>query len=222
MHVADSDPPPSDSLRTRRSTRTRTRTTIAERLGAARPVPDRRPRVQQAIAPIDHDNLAIIRTSVREFLAEMATQLDAPGLRLLDVAPQDHEGARPHFPRAEVETLDIDPSSDATYIADLTADNSELIPSNTYDVVVCTEVLEHTLQPFTAVAEIRRMLKPGGYALVTTPFDFRIHGPLPDCWRFTEHGLRALFADYESVEVTGIDAPGRFLMPIHYRTLARK
>lgn len=178
--------------------------------------------MQQAIAPIDQENLAIIRTSVREFLTKSGTQLDAPGVRLLDVAPQDHEGARPHFPRASIDTLDIDPSSGATYIADLTADNSDLIPSGSYEVVVCTEVLEHTLQPFSAVAEIHRMLKPGGVALVTTPFDFRIHGPLPDCWRFTEHGLRALFADFENVEITGIDGPGRFLMPVHYRTLARK
>jgi SAM-dependent methyltransferase len=155
-------------------------------------------------------------------MQEAAARFDRAGARVLDVAPQDHAGAAPHFDLAEVSTLDIDPASGADYVADLCADNSDTIPSATFDVVVCTEVLEHTLNPFSAVAELHRVLKPGGWAVVSTPYNFRIHGPLPDCWRFTEHGLRALLRDFTELELHGVETPDRPLMPIHYTVAAAK
>ena len=72
---------------------------------------------------------------------------NAPGL-LLDVAPQDHEGARPFFPdHITVKTLDINPESGCDFIADICQRNAH-IAGGTFDFVVCTEVLEHTLNPF--------------------------------------------------------------------------
>ena len=171
---------------------------------------------------MDEENLRKIRRNVSSFIKRAGEQYDAASRLLLDVAPQDHEGARPYFPKATVETLDIDPKSGATYVADLCADNSGTIPAGHFDFVVCTEVLEHTLQPFAAASEIRRILKPGGRAFVSAPFNFRIHGPLPDCWRFTEHGLRALFKDFEIEELQGLEDPDRFLMPTHYTLIVRK
>lgn len=144
------------------------------------------------------------------------------GGRLLDIAPQDHAGARPFFGGdVVVETLDIDPGSGATYIADITVRN-DAIADDTFDFVVCTEVLEHTLQPFDAVAEIHRILRPGGRLFLSVPFNFRIHGPLPDCWRFTEHGLRALLREFEILELDALETPDRPLMPIHYAVVAEK
>ena len=141
---------------------------------------------------------------------------------MLDIAPQVHHGVHPFVgPGVLVETLDIDPLSGATYVADLCGP-IPAIPDATFDHVVCTEVLEHTLQPFDAVDQIWRVLKPGGVAHVTTPFNFRIHGPLPDCWRFTEHGLRALFRRFVDVDVRPLEDPSRPFMPIHYTTVARR
>jgi hypothetical protein len=174
------------------------------------------------IAPIDEINLKKIRQNVSDFVAECGKKYDRAGALVLDVAPQDHEGAAPYFKQAKVETLDIDPNSGATYIADITQTNTKVIPANHFDYVVCTEVLEHTLQPFDAVAELQRITKPGGLVFITAPFNFRIHGPLPDCWRFTEHGLRALFKDFEEVELKGLEDPDRFLMPTHYTLIVRK
>jgi len=173
------------------------------------------------VSEMDREFLRRIRENVTRFVAECGRRFDTPG-RVLDVAPQDHEGAAPHFREAKVQTLDIDPASGADFIADLCADNSSLISDGAFDAVVCTEVLEHTLNPFAAVAEIHRVLKPGGLVFLSAPFNFRIHGPLPDCWRFTEHGLRALLARFEIVELGSIPTPGRELMPIHYTVIARK
>ncbi len=167
-------------------------------------------------------NLKKIRKNVSDFVAQCGQKYDKGGILILDVAPQDHEGAAPHFTKSMVETLDIDEKSGATYIADLCANNNKLIPNDHFDYIICTEVLEHTLQPFSAVNEIRRILKPNGLVLVSTPFNFRIHGPLPDCWRFTEHGLRALFKDFEIIELNILETADRFLMPIHYTLVARK
>lgn len=170
----------------------------------------------------DVEKIHIIRGSVSKFVNDCAKKYDARGLLVLDVAPQDHEGAAYYFKKAIVETLDIDKNSKATYIADLCVNNERVIPPNHFDFIVCTEVLEHTLQPFNAVNEINRILKPDGLAFISTPFNFRIHGPLPDCWRFTEHGLRALFKDFDIVKLEGVEDENRFLMPIHYTLVVRK
>lgn len=180
---------------------------------------------KREVAEIDKLHLRLLRENVRRFLAKAGAEFDHEGRLVLDVAPQDHEGAAPYFRRSRIETLDIDPKSGATYIADLCADNSALIPADRFDAVVCTEVLEHTLNPFEAADEIRRLLKPGGVALITVPFNFRIHGPLPDCWRISEHGLRSLFSPRRGFRIEGLEGletEDRFLMPIQYTLIARK
>ena len=178
--------------------------------------------IEREIAEIDKIHFKMVRENIFNFIKRAGKETDKEGLILLDIAPQDHEGAAPHFPEATIKTLDLNPKSGASYIADICGDNSKIIPANEFDVVICTEVLEHTLNPFAAVQEIKRILKPGGVAFVTTPFNFRIHGPRPDCWRFTEDGLRALFAQFDIQELNALEDADRFLMPIHYSLIARK
>ena len=119
-------------------------------------------------------------------------------------------------------TADIDRDSGADYIIDICMNNENKIPNETFGIVVCTEVLEHTLNPFAAVNEIHRILKNNGLLLMTTPFNFRIHGPLPDCWRSTEHGIKALLTDFEILKIQPLEDENRFLMPLHYMTVAKK
>jgi SAM-dependent methyltransferase len=40
---------------------------------------------------------------------------------------------------------------------------------DTFDLVLATDVIEHVDDHYAAVREIRRVLKPGGYALITVP-----------------------------------------------------
>jgi SAM-dependent methyltransferase len=174
------------------------------------------------VSQLDIENLKKIRKNVSDFISDCGKTYDKPGAVVLDVAPQDHEGAKPYFKKATVETLDIDKDSGATYVADLCVNNKAIIPSNHFDYIVCTEVLEHTLQPFDAVNEMERILKPDGLVFASSPFNFRIHGPLPDCWRFTEHGWRALFKNFEIIDLSGLEDKNRFLAPIHYTLIAKK
>lgn len=176
---------------------------------------------QQTVSPIDIEHLQKIRISVSEFIHICASRFDKKGNIILDIAPQDWEGARKHFINTEIKTLDIDPKSNADYIADITQANHNIIPSDYFDFVLCTEVLEHTLNPFKAADEIYRILKPGGFVGITVPLNFRIHGPLPDCWRFTRYGLESVLSHFKNIEITEIESE-RFLFPIQYRVIAQK
>jgi SAM-dependent methyltransferase len=174
------------------------------------------------VSELDKQIIARIRSNVVCFMKHCSlVYAQSPGA-LLDIAPQDHEGARPFFPDfVTVRTLDINPKSGCDFIADVCKRNDQIHDAS-FDFVVCTEVLEHTLNPFDAIREIRRLLKPSGLLFGSTPFNFRIHGPLPDCWRFTEHGLHSLLKDFEIVELKQLESPDRPLMPIHYTFVARR
>lgn len=176
--------------------------------------------MEKKISNYDLENFVLLRKNISEFIQRCSDNYDE-GL-LLDIAPQDHVGAKEWFKKSLIETLDIDPVANATYTADLCKNNSQIIEDNRFDGILCSEVLEHTLNPFLAVSEIRRILKMGGYAFFSAPFNFRIHGPLPDCWRFSEHGWKALLHDgWEVIELKALESD-RFLMPIHYTIIAKK
>jgi SAM-dependent methyltransferase len=171
----------------------------------------------------DFDIIALntIRSSVNYFI-KSASKYDKVGLKVLDIAPQIHKGAKEYFKLSSIDTLDICSDSNPTFVADICQNNSSLIPNAKYDIIICTEVLEHTYNPINACIEIHRLLKKGGICYITTPFNFRIHGPLPDCWRFTEFGLRSMLSNFSEIKITSIDDKNRFLMPIHYQTLCLK
>ena len=123
--------------------------------------------------------------------------------------------------KSKIETLDIDPDSSATYICSI-CDYNPIIEKEKFDLIVCTDVLEHVINPFDAIDEIHRILKPGGILLLSSPLNFRIHGPLPDCWRFTEHGWKQLVKKFEILEIDSIKTEDRDLMPIHYTLIVKK
>jgi ubiquinone/menaquinone biosynthesis C-methylase UbiE len=49
------------------------------------------------------------------------------------------------------------------------------LPDNSVDAVLCTEVLEHVPDPLAAIKEFSRLVKPGGYLLITAPFASLTH-----------------------------------------------
>lgn len=61
-----------------------------------------------------------------------------------------------------------------------------------FDVVVCTQVLEHVPEPKLLLTEIQHVLKPGGRLLLTAPLSYGLHQEPYDFFRYTEHGLRYL------------------------------
>lgn len=49
------------------------------------------------------------------------------------------------------------------------------VPDNSFDVIICTEVIEHVPDPISAIKEISRILKPGGTLLITAPLQSGLH-----------------------------------------------
>ncbi len=72
--------------------------------------------------------------------------------------------------------------------------SAEALPfdTNSMDVVVCLEVMEHLPDPFGAVAEIARVLRPGGRAAISIPFAYPIHDAPFDFQRLTSFQLKRL------------------------------
>ena len=48
-------------------------------------------------------------------------------------------------------------------------------PDASFDAIMCTEVLEHVPDAVAAIKEMNRLLKPGGYLLITAPFASLTH-----------------------------------------------
>ena len=99
-----------------------------------------------------------------------------------------------------VRTLDIEPGPGIDIVG--RAESTGLADASV-DLVVCTQVLEHTRAPWLAVREFARILKPGGSLLFSVPHVW-FHHPHPhDYWRMTREGVAALCEEggFEVVEI---------------------
>ncbi len=66
---------------------------------------------------------------------------------------------------------------------------------NTFDTVICTQVLEHVENPAKVIEEIHKVTKKNGILILSAPFLERYHPDPKDYWRFTEDGLTVLLRD---------------------------
>lgn len=76
-------------------------------------------------------------------------------------------------------------------------------------VVVVTQALHMVDDPRRTVDEMRRVLRPGGFAVVTIPHLFLGEGEFERRWWTAD--LRELFADWGAVRIRGIAGPGAAL-----------
>ena len=65
--------------------------------------------------------------------------------------------------------------------------------NDSFDSILCTQVLEHVYDHHTMMKEVFRVLKPGGHIMLTVPFVWELHEEPHDFFRFTPHALSALF-----------------------------
>jgi SAM-dependent methyltransferase len=79
------------------------------------------------------------------------------------------------------------------------------VPDESFDLVLCTQTLEHAEDPGRAVRELRRVVAPGGRVLAST-HGVQVYHPNPDdYWRWTHAGLERLFREnafWSAVTVT--------------------
>lgn len=73
----------------------------------------------------------------------------------------------------------------------------QALGEESFDLVVCCHVLEHTVSPWKAARNVEAVLRPGGLAYVATPWSQAFHAAPDDYWRFSARGLRLLFDGFE-------------------------
>lgn len=137
----------------------------------------------------------LVARNLDRFLRAAIGEHVKAGMRVLDVGcgeqPLRHlveeRGAR-------YVGIDVVPNAQATVhviarITQVPARDAE------FDVVLCTEVLEHVPDTRAAVAELKRLCVPGGVILITTPLMYPLHEEPFDFVRLTPHHLRRLAAE---------------------------
>jgi SAM-dependent methyltransferase len=145
----------------------------------------------------------VVRSALARFLRAQADGLrgGAP-VRVLDVGC----GVKPYYPFfADVATEYVGVDVVENPAAELLGPVEALpVEDASFDVVLCTQVLEHCDDPSRAVAELRRVTRPGGRVLAST-HGVQVYHPSPtDYWRWTHTGLARLFetsAEWASVQV---------------------
>jgi hypothetical protein len=169
------------------------------------------------------DDVVTLRWCVHRFLTQDVLPAIRPGQSVLEVGPM-HHGSCP-VPDALVDTkaavlaagatyvsCDPDPAAGATVVADF-LEPTAFYGDEQFDHIIACEVLEHIPRVWEAPAVLASLLKPGGTLWLSSPFMFEKHGPSPDCWRFTDDGLRALFSPLFLIDVWASDLHSE---PLHY------
>jgi SAM-dependent methyltransferase len=87
-------------------------------------------------------------------LHELCLRYPQLKLSAVDLSPVLVNNTRQRVPDADVRVADIEALP---------------FPDRTFDAAFATEVMEHLPDPVTALREIRRVLKPGGWLLVSLP-----------------------------------------------------
>jgi SAM-dependent methyltransferase len=108
-----------------------------------------------------------------EFAAQTLDDLDLPTIRALEIGARDFNGGvRELVERLQPEWyLGIDTAPGPG--VDAIGDGSDYQPPIVPNLVLCTEVLEHTPHAREVVRQIGRVLEPGGFALITCATDPR-------------------------------------------------
>lgn len=91
----------------------------------------------------------------------------------------------------------------------------EFLPfgDDSFDAVICTQVLSYVTDPKLVIAEIYRVLQPGGVLLCSAPAFFPMHHD--ERWRFLPEGWRVLLSQFTEIEIV----PEGFCVAGFFRTI---
>jgi SAM-dependent methyltransferase len=143
------------------------------------------------------------RGSIFAFV-EAAAAATAPGAQVLDVGAGDAP-YRELFAHADYRTSDWTASPHPGARSADVIGSAEALPlaDAELDVVLCTQVLEHVPDPAGVLAELHRILRPGGRLYLSAPLVWELHELPHDYYRYTQPALEHLLgaAGFADVEV---------------------
>ncbi|MBC7249757.1 MAG: class I SAM-dependent methyltransferase [Anaerolineae bacterium] len=164
------------------------------------------------------------RKGLYEYLTSQLASV-ASGTLLLNVGAGGEVSSRIHSILAaggiEVQlfSIDIAPTRNPDVVCDVC---HVPFPENSFERVFLMEVLEHVYDPAQALAEIYRVLKPGGVLIFSVPFVFPLHDRPFDYFRFTKHGIELLLRNYDQVNIVERNNYGETISVLMMRLLMEK
>jgi len=129
-------------------------------------------------------NRYLVKKFLDKNVHKLAAKLSDKNIKVLDIGC----GRKPYYKYFRHSFyVGIDKYSEE---ADIIADAEALaIRSSSFDIVLCTQVLEHVKNPLDVLKEINRVLRDKGLLILSTR-GFWIEGHEPeDYWRWTIQGL---------------------------------
>jgi SAM-dependent methyltransferase len=95
---------------------------------------------------------------------------------------------RHRYQAADFEKVDK-PYAQSTYVCDLV---NIPVEDGRFDAVVLSQVMEHLPEPAAVLAELNRVLKPGGRFFYSAPLYYEEHEIPYDFYRYTQYGVKHL------------------------------
>ncbi len=145
---------------------------------------------------------------IRGLVRSVAETFVLPG-PILEVGSYQCDGQaeiadlRSLFPGRHYTGIDVRPGPGVDEIANVEA---LPYPDASFGTVLALETFEHVAHFWRGFAEVRRVLRPDGVLLVSSPFYFHIHPHPKDYWRFTPEAFQMLLDDYPS-KIIGTHGP---------------
>jgi len=143
--------------------------------------------------------------SVLQFVSNNVSQREVAGRSILEVGSFDVNGTvRPYFTKFHpYEYIGID--QEAGKGVDLVVSASEIVKKfgpYRFDIVVCTEMLEHAQDWKRVLSQMKKVLKINGLIYLTTRSPGFAYHPYPnDYWRFTLTDIKTIFSDFQIIKV---------------------
>ncbi len=139
-----------------------------------------------------------MRGNIRACVQAVAETLTIPQ-PLIEIGSFQVEGQsyvanlRPLFADSDYTGCDMRPGPGVDRIEDV---HQLSFATDTVGTVLMLETLEHVKNPVQALAEMFRVLRPGGLVVISSVMDFPVHEFPADYWRFAPQGFELLLESF--------------------------